>query len=411
MAIALTSTVTATVIAPKVLIISMFAPEASAWHTHFPLSGLGNLSAISLPLPGLSVLFPSVLCTADTSICHATVGEGEINAAASATALLLAPALDLRASYVLLAGIAGAHPGRATLGSVAFARYAVQVGLQYEVDAREAPADWGSGYVAYGTDRPLQYPRVVYGSEVFELNANLRDRAYELAASATTLDDASEARALRALYPARSAAAGPPALVRCDVTTSDVYFVGDALAEAFDKTTRVWTNGTGAYCMSAQEDNAILQVLVRAAVARRVDFARVLVLRAGANFDRPPPGMPVGNFMAQPGQAIAAQNVYRAGIRVVQGIVRGWDATFARGVAADNYIGDIFGSLGGEPDFGTPATRLDAQRHKAGEQRQRKRWVQRDRQAEPAAAQYQERQKRRNWQERREATIVANDRT
>lgn len=29
-----------------------------------------------------------------------------------------------------------------------------------------------------------------------------------------------------------------------------------------------------------------------------------------------------------------------------------WESTFAKGIPATNYIGDIFGSLGGVPDFG-----------------------------------------------------------
>ncbi|KAM3501379.1 hypothetical protein MY10362_005596 [Beauveria mimosiformis] len=424
--VAAAAAVAADIIAPKVMVVSMFAPEAQAWYHNFEYSGLGNLSAIEITSRGLSMLFPSIFCTQDASVCHVTVGEGEINAAASAMALLLSPAFDLRETYFLLGGIAGVNPHRATLGSVAFARYAVQVGLQYEVDPRSAPDDWQTGYISYGSDRPHQYPSVFYGSEVFELNAKLRDVAYDLASTAT-LDDADNARALRAQYAAGSAdaaAAAPPSLVKCDVTTSDVYFVGDELAREFDTTTRIWTNGTGAYCMSAQEDNAILEVLARGAAAapdRLVDFARVVLLRAGANFDRPPPGVPIRDFMAeaavQPGQAIAAQNMYSAGVQVVRGIVHGWDETFARGLAPDNYVGDMLGRLGGEPDFGTPEARLDAQRRllTAGSRGQARRRVQmqsREPETEtgPEEARRQERQRRQTWRERRgrETTVVAN---
>lgn len=312
------------------------------------------------------MLFPAIFCTADGSVCHVTMGEGEVNAAASTMALLLSPAFDLRSTYFLLSGIAGVNPDRATLGSVAFARYAVQVGLQYEIDPRSAPDDWDTGYVSYGSDRPHQYPSIVYGSEVFELNTKLRNIAYDLA-SVAELEDADEARALRTQYTAGSAAARSPSLVKCDVTTSDVYFVGEELAHVFDQTTKTWTNGTGEYCMSAQEDNAILEVLVRGAMDRTVNFSRIILMRTGSNFDRPPPGMPIRDFLAQaatqPGQGIAARNIYHAGIEVVRGIVGDW-ATFAHGVEADNYVGDIFGSLGAEPDFGTPATRLEAQQPK-----------------------------------------------
>lgn len=37
---------------------------------------------------------------------------------------------------------------------------------------------------------------------------------------------------------------------------------------------------------------------------------------------------------------------------MVEGILNEWESTFAKGIPAANYIGDIFGSLGGMPDFG-----------------------------------------------------------
>lgn len=50
------------------------------------------------------------------------------------------------------------------------------------------------------------------------------------------------------------------------------------------------------------------------------------------------------------------QNIYNAGIKVVEGILDGWDKTFAAGVKPSNYIGDEFGTLGGKPDFGPGRT-------------------------------------------------------
>lgn len=45
----------------------------------------------------------------------------------------------------MIAGIGGVNPEVATLGSVTFARYAVQVALQYEFDAREIPSNYSTG--------------------------------------------------------------------------------------------------------------------------------------------------------------------------------------------------------------------------------------------------------------------------
>ena len=57
----------------------------------------------------------------------------------------------------MIAGIAGVNPFEATLGSVTFARFAVQVALQYEFDAREIPANFSTGYVPQGSFNPGDY--------------------------------------------------------------------------------------------------------------------------------------------------------------------------------------------------------------------------------------------------------------
>lgn len=54
----------------------------------------------------------------------------------------------------------------------------------------------------------------------------------------------------------------------------------------------------------------------------------------------------------QGGFTPSVQNIYLAGIEIVRGILTSWNCTFAAGIEPTNYIGDIFGSLGGEPDFG-----------------------------------------------------------
>lgn len=230
------------------------------------------------------MLYPHVHCVADYSICQVTTGEAEINAAATVTAVVLSGKFDLRKTYFMMAGIAGVNPKHGALGSVALSRFAIQVTLQYEFDAREMPNDFPTGYLPYGAFAPDEYPSIVYGTEVMEVNAALREMAYGFASKAK-LSMSPES----SLYGSRYAASGdayltatrPPAVVKCDSATSDVYFSGALLSEAFENTTRTWTNGSGVYCMSAQEDNATLEVLVRMAIDGLVDFARIIIMRAG----------------------------------------------------------------------------------------------------------------------------------
>jgi hypothetical protein len=102
----------------------------------------------------------------------------EINAAATIQSITLYSGFDLTETYFLTAGIAGVNPNVATLGSVTYARYAVQVAQQYEFDIRDLGENFTTGYIPYGTTTPApaKYPQDVYGTEVFEVNAALRDR-------------------------------------------------------------------------------------------------------------------------------------------------------------------------------------------------------------------------------------------
>jgi len=230
------------------------------------------------------MLYPHVHCVADYSICQMTTGEAEINAAASVTATVLSDKFDFTKTYFMIAGIAGVNPKVGTLGSVALGRYAIQVAQQYEFDARDMPANFSTGYLGYGTYMPNEYPTEQYGTEVFELNEALRDLAYEYAVGANLSDNAIAAE-YRAKYAAEgevyTAATQPPSVLKCDSATSDVYYSGNLLCEAFENTTTLWTNGTGVYCMTAQEDNATLEVMVRMAIEGLVDYTRMILMRTG----------------------------------------------------------------------------------------------------------------------------------
>lgn len=236
------------------------------------------------------MVYPRIYCNPDYDVCHATVGEGEINAATTMTAIILSPKFDFSRTYFLFAGIAGVNPKHATLGSVAIAKYAVQVALQYEIDSKSTPEDWSTGYFAYGNDAPFKYPTITYGTEVFELSASLQEVAFRLASAANLTDGASPA-SYRGKYADMgeqySAASQEPGLIKCDVATSDVYYSGTVLAEAFENTTEVWTNGTGVLCMTAQEDNANLEVMLRFAIEKMVDWSRIIVLRTGEFYPLP----------------------------------------------------------------------------------------------------------------------------
>ncbi|KAF7327046.1 Purine nucleoside [Mycena kentingensis (nom. inval.)] len=254
------------------------------------------------------------------------------------TALTFSPLVNLTQAYFLIAGVAGMNPKMGTIGGVTsaadaetvgcrFAKFAVQVGLQFEVDAREMPASFTTGYFGQFANGPNELPGIFYGTEVFELNDALRQRAFAVAKTAKLVDNA-ESVALRAKYasvPAFAAGGVAPKVELCDTATSDTWWSGNRLSEAFENTTRIWTGGKGTYCTTQQEDNASLQVLLRGALAHRVDFARIIVMRSGSDFDRPPPGVDaVASLLGpMPGLDPSLRNLRIAGekVPVVAGVV------------------------------------------------------------------------------------------
>jgi purine nucleoside permease len=302
----------------KVMIVSMFGPEGQVW-----LDKLGPWKAI--PIPGLSPDYPDVHCNAQ-GICVMTTGMGHANAAASLMALTFSDRFDLRRTYFMIAGIAGIDPARGTVGSAAWAKYLVDFGIQWELDAREKPAAWPSGYLGINTKSPEQMPPLDYKTEVFRLNPALANAAYALSRN-TVLADSTEAQAARAKY-AYAPANQPPAVIQCDTLSGDTWWSGRRLGERASPWTRQLTDGKGVYCTTQQEDNATYEALKRAAAANRVDLARVADLRTGSDFDRPHDGQSAADnllgYATQGGFAPAIDNLYRAGNPLVQDIVSHW---------------------------------------------------------------------------------------
>lgn len=76
-------------------------------------------------------------------------------------------------------------------------------------------------------------------------------------------------------------------------------------------------------------------MLLRASLENLTDFSRALILRTASDFDRQYPGQDaVVNLMYvdQGGFLPALQNIYLAGIKVVMGILDGWDGEFEAGI-------------------------------------------------------------------------------
>lgn len=305
---------------PKVVIISMFGPEGQVW-----LDQLGPWRSIAVP--GLSPDYPVVNCNR-ADVCVLTTGMGHTNAAASVMALVFSNKFDLSRTYFLVSGIAGINPEIGTVGSTGWARYLVDFGVQWEIDAREIPADWSGGYLGINTRSPTDKPPLDYRTEVFRLDEALLQKAFALSRQ-VTLADGPEAQAARAHFPS-APANQPPTVLLCDTVAGDTWFSGTLLGQRATEWTRILTDGAGVYCTTQQEDNATYEALKRGAAAGLLDLKRLAVLRAGSDFDRPYPGQSAAdnlvNYASQGGFLIALQNLFLTGNPLVQDITTRWHA-------------------------------------------------------------------------------------
>ncbi len=261
----------------KALVITMFSPEAEPWIERFQL-------AESIPVPGLSPDHPALRCNAD-DVCLVTTGMGHANAAASTLAVTLDPRFDLRKTWFFITGI---DPTQGTLGTAAWARWLVDVGIAHEIDAREMPKGWKNGYYGLLTKGPGEKPKLEYRTEVARVDEALLQKVLALTKNAA-LQDSDAARAYRARYP-QAPANQPPRVTQCDTLGGDTWWHGHRLGAHARAWTKLLTDGQGTYCTTQQEDNATYNALERAAAAGKVDLKRLAVLRTASNFDRPHPG-------------------------------------------------------------------------------------------------------------------------
>jgi purine nucleoside permease len=310
---------TGTPLPVKVMIVNMFGLEAAPWLAQRPWTR-------EIRVPGLSADYPTVHCDAD-AVCQLTTGMGHANAAASMMALLYSGLFDLHRTYFLIAGIAGIDPMRGTIGTAAWARYAVDLGIAQEIDARELPRGWPDGYFGVDTDGPQRKPRLDYRTEVFRLDESLLQAALALSRG-VTLEDSEDVRAYRARYP-HAPANAPPSVTQCDTLSGDTWWSGRLLGEHARRWTDLLTDQAGTYCTTQQEDNATLNALTRGSQSGLVDLQRVAILRSGADFDRPGPHQSAfEGLRAQRALAgsirISTDNLVRAGMPLVQSVVEHW---------------------------------------------------------------------------------------
>jgi len=257
-------------------------------------------------------------------------GVGTAKAAASVMAVGLDPRFDFSKAYWIVAGIGGGDPADVSLGTAVWADRVIDGDLAFEIDGREIPADWPTGYVPLRQATPYETPGPNDPEEVvYALNPDLVGWALRLTKD-ISLADSDEMRMARARFTGFPNAQKPPFVTRGDAMSGSTFWHGARMDEWANAWTRYYTHGAGNFKVAAMEDTGTMQSLRLLGQAGRIDLKRVLVLRTVSNFDRQPPGVSAaaslkdlasGNYSAYMPSLEAAETV---GDKVVRDIIEHW---------------------------------------------------------------------------------------
>ncbi len=266
-----------------------------------------------------------------TGVLGVVTGIGTFRSASTIMGLGMDPRFDLTKAYWLVAGIAGADPHDMSLGSAAWAEWVIDGDLAHEIDPREMPADWTTGYLPLRRTRPYQQPlpQDVEGVR-YRLDPGLVEWAYRLTRDIPLLDGEGAAE-LRARYVGFPVAQRPPFVLKGDQLAAMTYWHGALLNQWANDWVDYWTEGAGEFVTSAMEDTGTLQALTFLANAGRVDVSRVLVLRTASNFVMQHEGITAEESLSgekKGGYSAyipSLENAWRAGGAVLRELTSNWD--------------------------------------------------------------------------------------
>jgi purine nucleoside permease len=313
-------------IAVKVVVIAMFEVGADTGDAPGELQYWVERDHLDRVYP-LPAGYHAVRMNGDGEMAVLT-GQGTAHAAATIMALGLDPRFDLTHAYWIVAGIAGASPERVSLGSAVWARWVVDGDLGYEIDAREMPKDWTTGFLPLRKTQPFEKPAAPLDGQVYKLNADLAAWAFKLTRD-VPLGDSNRLKELRSNFDG-AAAQRAPFVALGDEVSSSRYWHGkfeDAWAAEW---MRYFTGDQGTFATTAMEDTGTLQSLQFLAAAGRVDWSRILVLRTVSNYDRQPRDMSAADSLAR--QRVGTYSAYlpsleaayKVGHAVVNDLLANW---------------------------------------------------------------------------------------
>ncbi len=266
-------------------------------------------------------------------ILGVTTGIGTQFSTATIMGLGMDPRFDLTKAYWLVAGIAGGDPQDTSPADAVWADWVVDGDIGHEIDAREAPKDWPTGYIPFRNKEPFQLPippTDQHWGVRYKINAQLLHWAYQLTKD-TELTTSEEAENLRLKFKDFAGAKYPPRVQIGTQLSASTFWHGKLMNDWANRWVKYWTEGQGNYLTAAMEDTGTLQALTRLHKAGRADRDRVLVLRGVSNYTRPIDG--VSAYESLKGESAGhysaymptVENVFRTGYQVVETILENWD--------------------------------------------------------------------------------------
>jgi purine nucleoside permease len=263
-----------------------------------------------------------------TGVLGMVTGMGSINSASAVMLLANDPRFDLSKAYWLVAGIAGVDPEDASIGSAVWAEYLVDGDLAHEIDPREMPKGWSTGYFARETSKPYDPERPPSTGEIFRLNPGIVAWAYEKTKGVSLPDEESLSKE-RSLYKGYPNAQKPPFVLRGDNLAGMTFWHGKLLNDWANQWVRYWSDGKGEFVTSAMEDTGSFSSVNYLHPTGKVNRNRFMVLRTASNFTMQPPGQTAAEHLLKENEGYAGLNAsveaaYRVGSVVVDEITGNW---------------------------------------------------------------------------------------
>ena len=314
-------------IKPKVLIITMFqhghpgAPgsqgEASAWIEQRALYK-------HVEIPGTKY---GLFTDDDQQVALCITGVGKANAATSVMHIGTHGGIDLRESYILVCGIAGANPNEVSVGSPVWCEAVVDGDLASFISMSELDGTRDFPFFPMGTTGAQDEEPYTSGTEVFVLDNTLVDQAYSLTKDTQLVDDV-QSQLYRTAYK-NTPAILPPFVSRGGFLSSDTFVHGHLTGDWSEQWVTNATEARSRYALGNQEDSGTLTALNMLAGINNVQWNRIALLRAGSNYDRPAPGISALNSLKNAisdgvpvAMDVALRNLVLVGNRFIDGVIQ-----------------------------------------------------------------------------------------